>query len=277
MSTDPKPSGTSSSIEDDEAINISDGHLLPIKPVEIAMKSHLACAMQTDSWFFRMYEITACPKADDLQPRFLSTMGIFSCVAIFGWSPSSLRAFAAHVPISACHYAIGTKNKRENLIPQITKALQWTFRKEDISKVQLYLVGGQKFQDSNDRLLHRVFKGEKRFFSWHVRRAVLDAGIAQANIDERYLNVFPGIPFNPAFEQQQAMKNQSFQLAALDRVTGAMIVHTKSVSATNYVVPALERRGIYETNRYAQALRSYAPEGQECAFVKAEKVNGMSF
>lgn len=256
-------------IEEEETGNVTQGCLLPGVPVEIAMKSRLAHAIKSDSFFIRMYEITSCPKSDNPKPRFLATMGIFTCIAIFGWSPTSGRAFAAHVPSSACHYAITQKRRRQQLLPQITKTLQWTFRKEDISSVRIHLVGGQEFQDLHDRLLHSVFVGEQRRFSWHVKQAVLDSGVKCGNIDETYLNVFPGMPFEIQFEQKQASKNQSFQMAALDRETGTVVVHTKATSTTHYIVPALESRGIIETNRYAEGFLSHPREGKECEYIKA--------
>lgn len=258
------------SIEEDEAQNLTQGQSLPDTPVEIASRSQLAYAMQSDSFFIRMYEITSCPKINDHKPRFLSTMGIFSCIAVFGWSPATGRAFAAHVPTSACHYAIRVKKQRRDLIPQITKIMRWTFRKEDISNVKAHLVGGQEFQDLHDPILSRIFTGEQRNFSWHVRKAIMDVGVSQSNIDEKYLNIFRGVPFNPSFEQEQASKNQSFQLAALDRVTGNVVVHTKSMSGTHYIVPSLEERGIAETNRYSELLPFLPTEGKACEFVHAK-------
>ena len=238
--------------EEDIKQNLDDSKDLPGFSVEIHRDSNLAYSLETESFFILMGEMTCCPKPQD-GPRFLATMGVFTCIALFARSASG-RAFAAHIPIMACHYALG--DAKHAMLEEVTVALKWVFRKEPMAGVKVSLVGGQQAQD-NDKALRCSFSGL-------VKACVERAGIK--DVDASLLNIFPGIPFSATFEQEQAVKDQSFQLAALDRETGHVVVHTRSSRYGWYSVPALGRRNEVEMARYAQSFKTY--RAQRCKTVK---------
>jgi hypothetical protein len=100
-----------------------------------------------------------------------------------------------------------------------------------------------------------------------VKQCVLKAGIS--NIDDRLLNIFPGIPFHRHFEEEQAEKHQSFQLAALDRETGHVVVHTRSSGIRGYYgVSELGKRNDIEQSRYVQSIKNLDVRGQRCKNVR---------
>jgi hypothetical protein len=180
---------------------------------------------------------------------------------VFAWSPSK-KAFAAHIPLNQVHYNV-RHGDVENTLPEITKALAWTFRHEDPTTVKVHIIGGQKEQDTNkdlalffkSPLLHR--------FSWHVISAIRAAGLKVNGESTRLLNVFEGIPFYVMFEQQQRAKGHSFSLVALDRNTGALITHTLVESVGDYRIAALGRRDMVECVRYSEAFkRPWAATGR---------------
>ena len=236
--------------EQDVKQNLDDSKDLPESSVEIHCDSNLAYSLETDSFFILMGEMTCCPKPQD-GPRFLATMGVFTCIALFARSASG-RAFAAHIPIMACHYALG--DAKHAMLEEVTVALKWVFRKESMGDVKVSLVGGQQAQDNDMRCS----------FSGLVKACVKRAGIN--DVDASLLNIFPGVPLSATFEQDQAEKDQSFQLAALDRETGKVVVHTRSSRYGWYSVPALGRRNEVEMARYAQSFKTY--RAQRCKTVK---------
>ena len=239
--------------EEDIEKNVEDAKDLPESSVEIYPESNLAYCLETDSFFILMYEMTCCPRPQE-GPRFLATMGVFTCIALFARSASG-RAFAAHIPIGACHFVL----PKRTFLEEVTTALKWVFRKESMKDVKVSLVGGQGVQDEDKAL------GCK--FSTLVKQCVQKAGIS--NIDDRLLNIFPGVPFHRHFEEEQAEKHQSFQLAALDRETGQMVVHTYSSGIRGcYGVSALGGRNTIEQNRYAQSVRNLDVRGQRCKNVR---------
>lgn len=244
----------STDIEDIEQ-NIQQSKELPDGSVEIYSDSNLAYELEHDSFFILMYEMTCCPKPNE-GPRFLATMGVFTCIALFARSDSG-RAFAAHIPIGSCHCTL--TDTTHPALEEVTVALQWVFRKEaSKDSIQVSLVGGQEAQD-NDKALHCRF-------SELVMKCIRRAGIQ--NIDTSLLNVFPGVPFSPTFEKDQAAKNQSFQLVALDRETGRVVVHTRSSKYGYYSVDALGQRNKIEMERYIRSLSTLNPRGQRCKHVK---------
>lgn len=245
-------------LEDTEK-NILDQSSLPELSVEIPLGSKLALELQTNSSFILMYEMMCQPKPTE-GPRFLATMGVFTCIAVFARAESG-RAFAAHVPLGSCHFA--SREHGHPMLEEMVVALKWVFRKEKnaATNVKVTLVGGQGVQDHDRALNHK--------FSEIVKDAVLRAGISQ--IDERLLNVFPGVQFNPRFEQEQAEIHQSFQLAALDRKSGHVVVHTHSSMPGFYNVPALENRGKIETMRYVSHFSRTPMGGQRCKTVQCAK------
>jgi hypothetical protein len=238
--------------EEDIEQNMEDAKELPDFPVEIHADSNLAFCLQTESFFILMYEMTCCPRPQE-GPRFLATMGVFTCIALFARSASG-RAFAAHIPIGACHFVL----PKRTFLEEVTSALKWVFRKESMKDVKVSLVGGQGAQDDDKAL------GCK--FSTLVKQCVLKAGIS--NIDDHLLNIFPGVPFHRCFEQDQAEEHQSFQLAALDRKTGHIVVHTRGSIRGFYSVPALGKRNDIEQSRYVQSIRNLDVRGQRCKNVK---------
>ena len=228
---------------------------LPESPVEIDQDSNLAFDLENESFFLLMGEMTCCPKPRE-GPRFLATMGVFSCIALFAKSTSG-RAFAAHIPIGACHHCV-LSNEKHPVLEEVTVALKWVFRKESLEDVHVSLVGGQEAQDKDKALGCR--------FSVLVKACVERAGIH--SIDDRLLNIFPGVPFSVTFEQEQARKHQSFQLVALDRETGHVVVQTRSSVYGWYSVDALGRRNRIEMERYARSIKEYPARGQRCKNVK---------
>ena len=240
--------------EEDIEENVKDQENMPKGYVTIDPDSNLAHDLEHESFFVLMYEMTCCPKPNE-GPRFLATMGVFTCIALFARSESG-RAFAVHIPIGACHCVL--KEKKHPFLEEVTVALKWVFRKEDVDKVKVTLAGGQEAQDNDVALGCR--------FSKLVKECVKRAGIH--NIDDRLLNIFPGVPFSLRFEENQARDNQSFQLIALDRETGQVVVQTRSEEYGKYSVSALGRRNKMETERYIQSVSMLTLEGQRCRNVK---------
>jgi hypothetical protein len=238
--------------EEDIEQNVEDAKDLPESYVEIYPDSNLAFSLETESFFILMYEMTCCPRPQE-GPRFLATMGVFTCIALFARSASG-RAFAAHIPISACHFVL----PKRTFLNEVTSALKLAFRNESMKDVKVSLVGGQGAQDDDKAL------GCK--FSTLVKQCVLKAGIS--DIDDRLLNIFPGVRFHRYFEEDQAEKHQSFQLAALDRETGHVVVHTRSSIRGYYSVPALGKRNDIEKSRYVQSVGKLNFRGQQCKIVK---------
>ena len=237
--------------EEDIEQNVKDQSGLPEFSVEVPRDSNLEFELQTNSSFILMYEMISQPKPDQ-GPRFLATMGVFTCIAVFARAESG-RAFAAHIPVGACHFA--ARERKPPMLEEMVLALKWVFRKEkNLASVKVTLVGGQGMQDY-DRPL-------KCSFSKIVKDAVSRAGISQ--VDEKLLNIFPGVPFHPLFEQEQAKNHQSFQLAALDRETGHVVVHTRSKTYGYYTVPTLGKRGEEETARYVSHFKTLSKNGQRC-------------
>jgi hypothetical protein len=238
--------------EDDMKQNMKDSKHLPQECVEIYADSNLAFCLETESFFVLMGEMTCCPNPQK-GPRFLATMGVFTCIALLARSASG-RAFAAHIPIGACFQS----DKKHPFLEEVVVALKWAFRKESMSNVKVSLVGGQEAQDNNKTMGCR--------FSDMVKACVKRAGIH--NVDGSLLNIFPGIPYSVKFEQMQALKNQSFQLVALDRETGHVVVHTRSEVYGWYSVRALGRRNPFEIKRYAESIKTYPLSGQRVVNVK---------
>ena len=85
------------------------------------------------------------------------------------------------------------KKRDTPLLPEITNALKWTFKKSDPKDVKIHLIGGQQAQDI-DKALRSFFPGQKQKHSiaWHVKDAVLSAGLLLDSQSTRLLNVFPG-------------------------------------------------------------------------------------
>lgn len=196
----------------------------------------------------------ACYNSPDEGPsKFLATKGVFTCVALFAWSPSG-KVFAAHITVVQLHYGCRHPTGRNSvLLPEITSALKWTFKNEANPRrdVAVHLVGGQAEQDMDAGLrAHFPSEPRKHSISWHIIGAVQRAGLTVSQESTRFLNVFPGIPFHPLFEQEQRAKEQSFSLVAIDRRTGRLLVHTLFEQADSYRMACLGRRDIFEDERY---------------------------
>ena len=240
-------------LHEEERVNMEAALSIVETPTFIPVGSELAVKLASkETQYILSYE-HACYNSDK-GPTFLATKGVFTCISVFAWSPSK-KAFAAHIPLNQVHFNI-RNGKVDNTLPEITKALSWTFRHEDPSTVKVHIVGGQKAQDTNkdlalffkSPLLHR--------FSWHVISAVRAAGLKVNGESTRLLNVFDGIPFHVMFEQQQRAKGHSFSLVALDRNTGALITHTLVESVGDYRIAALGMRDRVECVRYCEAFKS---------------------
>jgi hypothetical protein len=206
----------------------------------------------------------ACYNSPEDGPSFLATKGVFSCISVFAWAPSG-RAFGTHISISQLHYAFRQAKSRDtHLLPEITAALKWTFKKEqDPRSIAVYLVGGQAEQDI-DKGLAASFPGESRkhSFAWHVIGAIQKAGLKVNQESTLLLNVFPGVEFHPSFEQEQRRKGHSFSLVALDRKTGALVTHTLFEQDGNYEMTCLGMRGCIEDKRMIAALSDHALTGR---------------
>jgi hypothetical protein len=206
-------------------------------------------------------------------PRFLATKGVFTCISVFAWAPSG-RAFGAHIALPQLHFACRNPIGRDNqLLPDITRALKLAFKNErDLKGVLVHLVGGQEMQD-NDRGLIANFPGDprKHSFAWHVIGSIHRAGLIVNEESKRLLNVFPGIPFQLDFEQQQRIKEHSFCLVALDRETGTLLTHTLFEQAGNYSMACLGMRDSIEERRYREVLGSeYALAGRRSQLAKLD-------
>jgi hypothetical protein len=238
--------------QEDIEQNVKDSEDLPEGSVEIHNDSNLAYSLEHESFFIVMGEMTCCPNPEK-GPRFLATMGVFTCIALLARSASG-RAFAAHIPVGACFQS----DKNHPFLEEVVVALKWAFRKEPMSNVKVSLVGGQEAQDSIKNIGCR--------FSDMVKACVRRAGIR--NVDCNLLNVFPGIPYSVKFEQMQALNHQSFQLVALDRETGQVVVHTRSSVKGWYSVDALGLRNPVEIKRYAESFKTYPAGGRRIVNVK---------
>lgn len=254
-------------LQDEENANAEASRDIINNPTVIQEGSELAERLASkDAQYFLPFE-HVCYNSPDDGPCFLATKGVFSCISVFAWAPSG-RAFGTHIAISQLHFAFRrattttTKSRDKfHLLPEITAALKWTFKKEQNPKsVRVYLVGGQAAQDI-DRGLVASFPGESRkhSFAWHVIGAIQKAGLTvnqEMEESTRLLNVFPGIKFNLFFEQEQRRKGHSFSLVALDRKTGALVTHTLFEQEGNYRMSCLGERDLIEEKRCAAVYNS---------------------
>jgi hypothetical protein len=223
--------------------------------------------MSNETQYILPYE-HACYNTPDTGPAtFIATKGVFTCVALFAWAPSG-RVFGAHITAVQLHY--GCRNylsgRDSNLLPEITHALKWTFKKESNPRkdVRVHLVGGQAEQD-DDHGLRAHFPNDaiKHSIAWHIIGAVQRAGLTVDAESTRLLNVFDGIPFHHCFEQEQRAKGQSFSLVALNRRTGGLVTHTLVEKAESYHMACLGERGVVEDSRYMSVYTSaYARQGR---------------
>ena len=253
-----------SMLQDEERINAEASLDIVNTPTVIHEGSELAARLSSAATQYILPYEHACYNSPENGPNFLATKGVFSCIAVFAWAPSG-RAFGTHIAIPQLHYASRRTSSRDLLLPEITAALKWTFKKEQEPKsVRVYLVGGQDAQDF-DRGLASSFPGDprKHSFAWHVIGAVQKAGLTVTQESKRLLNVFPGIAFHPLFEQEQRRKGHSFSLVALDRKTGALVTHTLFEEDANYRMACLGEHGCIQDNRCAAVFtKDYSLHGR---------------
>ena len=248
-------------LQDEIRANAEGAASIVEKPTFIPVGSELAVKLASEETQYILSYEHACYNKSDKGPVFLATKGVFTCISVFAWSPSK-KAFAAHIPLNQLHFNIG-HGKVENTLPEITKALLWTFKHEDPATVKVHIVGGQKQQDTNRDLVSFFKNPLLHRFSWHVISAVRAAGLKVNGESTRLLNVFEGIPFHFMFEQEQRAQGQSFSLVALDRNTGALITHTLVESVGDYRIAALGERDLMECARYSEAFKQpYASVGR---------------
>jgi len=179
-------------LEDDERANEQASLGVLEIPTQIIAGSELARMLASQQTQFILPDEYACYNKGDKGPRFLATKGVFTCIAVFACDASG-RGFAAHIQVPRLHVNFW-KKRGMPLLPELTNALKWTFKKADPHDVKVYLVGGQKAQDI-DVALCSFFPGQKQKHSiaWHVKDAVLSAGLLLSTPQStRLLNVFPG-------------------------------------------------------------------------------------
>jgi hypothetical protein len=239
-------------LHEEERVNMEAALSIVDKPTVIPVGSKLAENLASEETQYILSYEHACYNSEK-GPTFLATKGVFTCISLFAWSPSK-KVFAAHIPLNQVHYNI-RNGKVENTLPEITKALTWTFRHEDPATIKVHIVGGQKEQDINKDLAMLYKSPLLHRFSWHVISAVRAAGLKVNGESTRLLNVFEGVPFHFMFEQQQRSKGHSFSLVALDRNTGALITHTLVESVGDYRIAALGVRDMAESDRYGKAFK----------------------
>lgn len=237
---------------DEEKANAASARNIVLRPTIIETGSILARLLASSESIYILPFEHACFNDAAKGPRFLATIGVFSCIAVFAWEPSG-RAFGAHIAMPTLHLAARQNPNSKLLLPEICAALKFTFKKVlDLKTVRVHLVGGQAAQDV-DKGLASSFPGDprKHSFAWHVIGAVQAAGLKLDQESTLLLNVFPGIPFHPRFEQEQRCKGHSFSLVGLDRRTGNLVTHTLFENSDSYRMACLGERGRMEERRYA--------------------------
>lgn len=193
--------------------------------------------------------------------RFLVTVNVFTCIAVFAWHPGDANTpaigFGAHVPVGTVldgslrkARADGSRDSRST-IPEMSDALRKAFKDIDKSdrSIQVIVLGGHASVDHNFALANYHPNSEKRQrFSWHVLDAIRGSGLDLA-IDTTLLNVFEGsgLITSPAMEMELRAQNQRFVVAALDLVTGRLLVDTEHRSAAS--VPDV----VWQTERSVMA------------------------
>eukprot|EP00929_Paragymnodinium_shiwhaense_P013236 TRINITY_DN121101_c0_g1_i1.p1 TRINITY_DN121101_c0_g1~~TRINITY_DN121101_c0_g1_i1.p1 ORF type:complete len:448 (-),score=48.30 TRINITY_DN121101_c0_g1_i1:145-1488(-) len=163
--------------------------------------------------------------------RFLCTVGVLTCIAIFAWSPESkVRGFGAHVPVGAVLHGCLRRRMGSSChtLEEMVKALKAAFEGTDPSKVEVHVLGGHAVEDGSTALASVYFKGDpqRSLLSWHIIDAVRSAGFSRINT--ALLNVFPGAPCESMeIEMRLRQENQRFVLAALDLETGNIVTHSE--------------------------------------------------
>jgi len=179
-------------LEEDERINEQSSLSILESPTRIVPGSDLALVLSSPQTQFILPDEYACYNKKSKGPRFIATKGVFSCIAVFACDSAGGRFFATHIQVPRMHNNFW-KKRDTPLLPEITNALKWVFKKSDPGDVKVRLVGGQLTQDM-DRALRSFFPGqtEKHSVAWHVKDAVLSAGLLLDSESTRLLNVFPG-------------------------------------------------------------------------------------
>ncbi|KAJ1495337.1 hypothetical protein T484DRAFT_1763059 [Baffinella frigidus] len=163
--------------------------------------------------------------------RFLATINVYSCIAVFASSPDG-RAFGAHINLSSLLSSLYENRRRGQggmILSNMSKALQRVFRKVDQSKVTISLVGGHEKMDHSIALETKYYTKEEAMwrFSGVVRRCVAEA-LPGASIDVSLLNRFDGVDVvTLEMEAQCCYQGQRFQVVALDSHTGNVVTQTK--------------------------------------------------
>jgi hypothetical protein len=178
-------------LEEDERINEQSSLSILESPTQIVPGSELALMLSSLQTQFILPDEYSCYNKKSKGPRFIATKGVFSCITVFACD-STGRFFAAHIQVPRLHNNFWKKRDLP-LLPEITNALKWVFKKSDPRDVKVRLVGGQLAQDV-DMALRSFFPGqkEKHSIAWHVKDAVLSAGLLLDSESTRLLNVFPG-------------------------------------------------------------------------------------
>jgi len=126
-------------------------------------------------------------------------------------------------------HAIKVLGKGSTILENMSKAMKRAFRKVDLSKVTISLVGGHTKMDL-DQVLQRYSPEDEAMwrFSAVVRRCVSEA-LPGAAIDASLLNRFEGKAGMPeeVEEHECCVQGQRFQVVALDSLTGKIVTQTK--------------------------------------------------
>ncbi|KAJ3033988.1 hypothetical protein HDV00_005607 [Rhizophlyctis rosea] len=149
-------------------------------------------------------------------PHYLTTYEIFSCVAVFAYSPTPHPlAFAAHISLETLLGGIIRNQPLQTLKQELTK----TFATRTKSDVIVHLVGGHQ----NDN--HHNTQHPPLYTS--IKNAITECGFHQIN--ESLDLKFPGMnatTTNPSTIWSLYSQNQVFCIAALDMQSGKIVTHT---------------------------------------------------
>lgn len=190
------------------------------------------------SFFFQREELCSSDGCASSK-NFLSTANVYSCFAVFAWSPPTagecVKGYGAHVDLGCLLDACRPRPHRSGL-PQLTHSLKRHFGQRE---VRVTIAGGQEGDEMDESVaLRGRFPGNKKLwrFSTHVLQVITNARLVGCGASQVVTSrLFParalgdkkygGASLSDEFEARRA--GARFQFATLHLLTGKVFTHTK--------------------------------------------------
>ena len=150
--------------------------------------------------------------------RFIATVGVSVCIAVFARSPDG-RAFGAHINNWSVHSSLYMHERRGQggmILENMSRAMQRVFRDVDPRKVTIRLVGGWE----------KNFNTDGSSFSDVVQMWATEV-LPGAAIDISLMNRFAGAEKAEDYDRC-CSEGQVFQVVALDSHTGKVVTHSNN-------------------------------------------------